>query len=189
MTAVRSIAWLAFLFATACTSTPPSIKLHDVDGAVHQPQHTAGNTVHVIIVTSHECPIANAYAPTIGELHQHWQDQPVRLFLAQIGTELTPAAAKSHQQDYALPGTVLLDPEQRLARALGVTRTPEAVVLRDSEIVYRGRIDDEWRALGDRGNSARSHDLRNAVAAALAGETVPQPYPPAVGCLLPTPQD
>jgi hypothetical protein len=78
-----------------------------------------------------------------------------------------------------------LDPHHRLARAVGATKTPEAVVLLPSTIVYRGRIDDQWSALGARAQAASSHDLRDAVAQALAGRPVAVASTPVVGCLLP----
>jgi hypothetical protein len=77
-----------------------------------------------------------------------------------------------------------LDPHQHLARAVGATKTPEAVVLAGSQ-VYRGRIDDQWSALGARAQVASHHDLRDAVAAALAGRPAAVASTPVVGCLLP----
>jgi hypothetical protein len=80
---------------------------------------------------------------------------------------------------------VLLDPGHVLVAGTGVTMTPEAVVLdADATIVYRGRIDDAWAELGRRRTVVGSRDLRNAVAAALAGRQVPAPWPEAVGCTI-----
>ncbi|MEO6596946.1 MAG: hypothetical protein ABIP94_19545, partial [Planctomycetota bacterium] len=132
-------------------------------------------------------PIANAYAPTLRDLAASWRELPVRLFLVHVDPDLTAAAAKVHAREYELPGTVLLDPEQRLAHALGITRTPEAAVLTNKGLAFRGRIDDQWQALGARTEFATQHDLLDAVATARTGGTVPEPYPEAVGCLLPEP--
>lgn len=159
----------------------------DAAGAPVAPDRVAPGHVHVVVVTSHECPIANGYAPTLRELADHWTDLPVHLFLLHVDPDLTPADAAAHAASYGLPGSLLLDPGGRLARRLGATRTPEALVFTATGLAYRGRIDDQWRALGARRPAATRHDLRCAVAVALQGGSVPAPHPPAVGCLLPDP--
>lgn len=192
--ATRSTSWLggavlALVAAVAACGggSVPRIELEGLDGALAAAIPVQRGRVHAIVFTSHECPIANAYAPTLRELAQGWAGEPVRLFLVHVGPELTRERARVHARDYDLPGTILLDPAQRLARALGATRTPEAVVITAEGPVYRGRIDDRWQALGTRAPAATTQDLRLAVAAALRGEVVPPPHPPAVGCAMPEP--
>lgn len=160
--------------------------VRDLDGVPAAPRTVASGAVHVLVFLSQECPIANAYAPTLRELAATWRDAPVRLFLVHVDPDLDAAAARRHAADYELPGTILLDPRHELATALGISRTPEAAVLTAAGLVYRGRIDDQWRALGARG-PASTHELADAVAAILAGRPVAGPFPPAVGCLLPEP--
>ena len=113
--------------------------------------------MHVLVFTSHECPIANAYAPTLQHLAASWRDAAVQLFVVHVDPDLTAAAAREHARAYALPGTIVLDPAHVLAAALGVTRTPEAVVLTAGGPAYRGRIDDQWRSLGTRAPAATTH--------------------------------
>jgi thiol-disulfide isomerase/thioredoxin len=170
------------------TSRPAEISFRAVDGSEHRPFAVPADTVHVVVFTSPECPIANAYAPTFGELAAAWVDLPVRLFLVHVDPDLTAAEAQQHAAEYRLPGTILLDPRQDLAHAAGASTTPEAVVLAAGGTVrYRGRIDDQWRQLGTRAPAASSHDLGDAVRAVLAGREVSKPWPPAVGCRLPEP--
>jgi hypothetical protein len=168
-----------------CGDSRASVELVGLDGSRCAPQQVGSGHVHVIVFTSMECPIANAYAPTLGRLAAGWTGPEVRLFVVYVDPELAPERARAHSRDYGLPGVILLDPAQRLAAALGVTRTPEAVVLSAAGLVYRGRIDDQWRELGASAPEASVHDLRDAVAVARKGGTVPLPHPPAVGCLLP----
>lgn len=175
-------AWLAFV-AASCAGA--RVQLQDLDGVCHEPLAVDNGAVHVLLFTSHECPIANSYAPTLRELASSWSGTAVRLFLIHVDPDLTVEAARAHARAYELPGVILLDPYHRLARAVGATKTPEAVVLSPSAMVYRGRIDDQWSALGARAQAATSHDLRDAVAQALAGRPVAVPSTPVVGCLLP----
>jgi len=167
-----------------------AIEVHDLNGQPHAPLQPTGDAVHVILFTSHECPIANGYAPTIASLHEAWQSEPrVRLFLVHVDPDLTAEQAREHASDYSLPGTILRDPTHQLATACGVSITPEAVVRTAKGQLYRGRIDDQWRKLGSRAPAASQHDLKDAVRLTLAGDVVPLPHPKAVGCLLPEPGD
>jgi hypothetical protein len=86
-----------------------------------------------------------------------------------------------------LPGTVVREPAQAAARQLGITRTPEAAVLVDGALVYRGRIDDQWAALGVRRAEAGQSDLADAITAVLNGRAPATARTEAVGCLLPEP--
>lgn len=168
-----------------CGSPSSKVTLTDLDGQPHAPQEVAAGQVHVVVFTSHECPIANAYAPTLGNLAKEWGNGRVRMFMVHVDPDLPVAAARKHREDYRLPGTVLMDPTHKLATALSAVRTPEAVVLTDAGVVYRGRIDNQWPELGVRTPKATKHELRDAVEVALRGDKVPSPHPPAVGCLLP----
>jgi hypothetical protein len=172
--------------APACGVRAPALR--DVDGREVAPLAVANGDVHVVVFTSHECPIANAYAPTLQQLAATWQSRTVRLFVVHVDPDLDAAAAREHAAAFGLPGTVVLDPHHTLARALGATHTPEAAVLTTCGLAYRGRIDDQWAALGARAPAASRHDLRDAVAAVLAGQAVATPRTAAVGCLLPEPR-
>ena len=184
-----ALAWLAASLLAGCTAEGVGPSLQDLDGDRHAPLDVQGDDVHVLVFTSHECPIANAYAPTLQALQAEWADQPrVRLFLLHVDPDLSAEAARQHAQDYQLPGTVLLDPTQAAASACAATITPEAVVLTAEGQHYRGRIDDQWRKLGSRAPEASSRDLADAVQLALQGARTPAPHPKAVGCLLPEPR-
>ena len=78
-------------------------------------------------------------------------------------------------------GVTLLPPQAEV--------TPEAAVLRLQDdkhwtLVYRGRINDLYVALGKRRAAATSHDLRRAIDAALANRPIDFEPVPAVGCLI-----
>ena len=189
MSNLRFVALVCSLLASAC-SPPPGPVVMDCHGEQHAPLAVAGDAVHVVVFISHECPIANGYAPTLRTLQEAWsRDSRVQLFLVHVDPDLSAEQALVHAKDYELPGTLLMDPTQVLAKECGATITPEAVVVRASGIAYRGRIDDQWRKLGSRAPQASQNDLADAVANVLAGKPVAQPFPKAVGCLLPEPRD
>lgn len=180
-------AWPLLLAAlTACASPRGDDAGVAIDGSPATPTAPAAGRVSVLVFTSLECPIANAYAPTLRQLAAQWQDAPVDLFLVVADPEVSLAAVQRHAAAYQLPGRIVLDRDQRLVRTCNATMTPEAVVWTTSGATYRGRIDDAWVARGNR-RPAVVHDLREAVQRTLGGDRTFAAGPPPIGCHLPTP--
>lgn len=182
----------ALMLLAGCNGTPEPAAV-DLAGQLQHPLRRSPGAVHVVILLSHECPIANAYAPRLRELATEFDAAAVQWYCVHVATGLTATTARQHAGDYQLPGKVLLDPAHRIAAALGARRTPEAFVLADTgegpwAIAYRGRIDDQWQAIGARAAAASEHSLRDAVAAALRGERPATTSTEPVGCLLLQPQ-
>ena len=159
-----------------------------VDGARVAPLAVPAGRVHVLLFVTTDCPIANSYAPEISSLAAELRGTEVTPFLVHVAPDVDAASAKAHARAYGLELRILLDPEQRLARAVGATATPEAAVLTAAGLQYLGRIDDRWRKLGADGQVPEHRDLRDAIAAVRAGRAVAQPRTETVGCLLPTPR-
>ena len=72
----------------------------------------------------------------------------------------------------------LRDATQEVARAYGAVCTPHLFIIQAGRIAYEGRIDDNWKDPA----AARAHDLRDALSALLAGQPVPRPATPPMGC-------
>lgn len=155
-----------------------------VDGQPAPVATPAAGRIHVVVFTSVDCPIANAYAPALRELATRFGEAPVDWFFVVAEPATDREAARRHAAAYALPGRLVLDPTQRLVRHCGAQKTPEAVVLTAEGMTYRGRIDDAWASLGQR-RPAMVHDLSAALARTLAGDRSMVQGPPPVGCFLP----
>lgn len=152
---------------------------------------------HVLIFTTVDCPIANGYAPEIAAILREHAHSSLRFFLVHVDPDVTAEAAKKHAEDFGYVLPVLRDSDQSLARALGVTRTPEVCVVvpalqgsawpdrLEDRIAYRGRIDDQYLELGKRRPAPTNRDLRDALDAILYRSPVEVPRTEAVGCTLP----
>lgn len=137
----------------------------------------------VLIFSSTSCPIANGYAPEINRLDKEFRPRGVALCMVQTETVLTAEAARQHAAEYQFTGLVLLDPQRTLTKAAGAVTTPEAVLLLpDGTIAYRGRIDDRFPDVGQGWREPRHTELRDALAAVLAGRAVTVPRTEAKGC-------
>ena len=139
----------------------------------------------VLIFSSTTCPIANGFAPELTRLEKEFHPSGIVFLLVQVETDLTAPQALKHAQEYGFTWPVLLDPQHQLSKTAGATVTPEAVVLSpEGAVLYRGRIDDRFRSVGQRWSEPRHSELRDALEALLAGRTIINPLVPAEGCLI-----
>ncbi len=162
--------------------------LTDISGSKVQPLHCAGDQPAVVLIfTSVDCPIANAFAPEIGRIAEDYGKKGIRLTLGHADPSLDPKEATAHASDYALDShaSIVIDREHLLVNAAGATVTPEAVVItREGSIVYRGRINDLYAGFGDKRAAPSEHDLRNALDAVIQGQPVRVASTPCIGCII-----
>ncbi|MFT5199995.1 MAG: hypothetical protein ACI87O_002669 [Planctomycetota bacterium] len=159
-----------------------AMKVNDTHGKTHTPLDVRIDQLHVLVFTTPDCPIAAVYGPELERIELEYKDRGVSLYRVHVGEDVEGV------QEVASSHTLLLDRDLSLAKVLGATRTPEvALVGPDASLLYRGRINDLYTAVGRRRQEAGQHDLRLALEAALAGKDVPESRTKAVGCLLPLP--
>ncbi len=140
----------------------------------------------VLIFVSMECPIANAYTPTLNQLHDDFPSPGVQWVGVCVDPDQSDAEILDHAREYKLKLNVAVDRQGSLARKLGATVTPEAFVIdAQGKVRYHGRIDDQFAARGVRNANPDGHDLKDALAAVLAGDEVKTPYVKPVGCPIP----
>lgn len=140
----------------------------------------------ILIFQSTECPIANAYTPTLNRLRETFPAPRVKWVGVCVDPDLSDAEIAEHVRDFRLKLDIAVDRRGTLARQLGATITPEAFVI-DSEgkVRYHGRIDDQFAARGVRNAVPTVNDLSDALNAVLAGREVPTPYVKPIGCPIP----
>ena len=172
---------LAHLLWMAVTLLP--VRVTDADGRPVRPFDLRGAPAAVLVFVAVDCPISNGYAPELQRTLADARAAGLPCYLVYSDPATTPAAAKAHAAAYGYACPALLDPRHVLADRVGATVTPEAaVVAAGGLLLYRGRIDDRYVALGHKRQSATTHDLRSAIAAAAAGRPVPVATTRAIGC-------
>ena len=135
----------------------------------------------VLFFFSNTCPVARRYMPRIGELEARYRERGVQFIAINASPADSFREIAQHARDFGLDFTVLKDHDFAMVRALGVTRTPEVVVLdAGGAIAYRGRVDDQYRLGGVRPTASR-HDLANALDDP-RGASGPEPRTQAEGC-------
>jgi thiol-disulfide isomerase/thioredoxin len=141
----------------------------------------------VLVFVNTNCPVAQKYFPTLQAMEKEYRDKDVQ-FVAVNAAEDTIIAMATHAVKYDIEFPFVKDFDGVCAKALGVTRTPEAVVLdAERKIVYRGRIDDQFRLGGTR-KEPTTHELKDAIEAVLAGKKITTPETEVDGCAITFPK-
>ena len=138
----------------------------------------------VIVCTNTTCPLVKRYLPKLKRLEQKYRDKSVQFVGLNVGAGDSIRDIAAQAIEYEIDFPMVKDVDANCVKALGVTRTPEVVVL-DSERVlrYRGRIDDQYRIGGAR-PTATSSDLEAAVEAVLSGKEPTLAETSVDGCLI-----
>jgi thiol-disulfide isomerase/thioredoxin len=146
----------------------------------------AGTKAIVFIFTSTDCPISNRYAPELHRIADAFGSKGVVFRLVYPTPSEDAKGIRAHMAAYAY-GEVfepLRDSKLALATFTGATVTPEAVVVANGKIAYRGRIDDRFVDLGRERPSPTERDLFDALTAIVAGKPAPHATTQAVGCFI-----
>lgn len=157
-------------------------ELPGIDGQMHRPLDAGDKKAVLLVFVSPFCSTTRPFMKEINAIAQDYGDR-VAVSLVHSDSEITPEVALQHADMNAVKARVLVDKAQHLAKKVGATVTPEAVVLSPSgELLYKGRINDLYLGPTKRQRAATVNDLRLALDAVLKGETVPAPHPEAQGC-------
>ena len=178
-------AYAIFLIAAGLCYAGPErlseLSFKDLNGISHRPLDPGDKQASVLIFYGQDCPVSNAYAPELNRIAASRTN--FSFYIVQVDPELTPAAAMQHIRQYDLHPPVLLDPKHDLVKATGAKVTPEAVVVAKSgKVVYHGRIDNRYAALGKKRSTATQHDLLDALDDLAAGRPVRTSQTKAIGC-------
>jgi peroxiredoxin len=163
--------------------TAPIFDLPGVDGRNHSLDEYTDVPVLVLVQSCNHCPYVLAWEGRINALQRQYGDRGVRIVaISSNDADSYPADSFENMVEHAREAgytfDYLYDESQDVARALGSERTPEAFVFdADRRLVYHGAVDDNREE-----SEATTHYLRDAIEAALAGETPPIADTAPVGC-------
>lgn len=149
---------------------------------MHTPLVAGEKKAVLLFFVSPFCSTTRPFMPEINAIAADYAEKAA-VYLVHSDSEITVEVALQHADMAGVKAQVLVDKDQRLARLVKATITPEAVVLSPSgEVLYRGRINDLYLGPTKRQRAATTKDLRDAMEAILAGKLVPTPQPEAQGC-------
>ncbi len=187
---------LPFLFITAlvsCSSgTETAVEANptitNLAGKSFKPLELDEDKLRVLVFVTHDCPIANSYAPEINRIVDEYEPRGIDFALVHVDPEISNQLLIEHARDHEIVTEILVDPDHRLVSTLGAEVTPEAFVIQGSEggyaLRYRGRIDDRNVAFGKKRVVPGRHDLRLTLDVLLAGGLPEVSRTQAVGCYI-----
>jgi len=152
--------------------------LLDLNGKQANPFEMAGGKPLVLIFVRTDCPVSNRYAPTIEALTRKYTGRAFVALVYPDKTE-TPADIEKHLHDYSYKNTALRDTQHDLVKVSKVEITPEAAVFNGKgQLIYHGRIDNWYKDFGHARSAPTTHELDEAIQAALNSAN---PVPASVG--------
>ena len=170
---------------TDATTRPANPTLTDLQGVSHQPLSPGADRAAVLVFIRTDCPVSNTYAPEINRLVNEYGGKKIAFYVVYAMKDLSESDARQHVKAFGYSCPAIIDRRHELVDAVGATVTPEAAVIdRDGEVAYRGRIDDLFVAIGRQRYQASTHDLRDALDLILAGRPIAVPRTRAVGCAI-----
>jgi len=174
-------------FAVSAEEALPSLfrvrTVVDSQGMARQLGQKPGVKAVVLVFLGPECPISQRYVPELKRIAALHQTNAVEFYGVVAGRQVTLESVAAFVKDYAIDFPVLVDESLALARWLRPTHVPESFVLKpDGDVVYHGRIDDWYQALGKPRTVVQQRELRDGISALLAGRNPPRIYARPVGC-------
>ena len=166
-------------------TTAPEFSLMNVDGRTLSLADVAGPRGTVVMFICNHCPYVKHVADQLAALGRELMPQGIGM-VAISSNDVAAHPADSPEQmvreseERGYPFAYLFDETQQVAKAYHAACTPDFYLFdADQKLVYRGQLDDSRP-----GNDipVTGSDLRRAIDALIAGEAVPEPQKPSLGC-------
>jgi thiol-disulfide isomerase/thioredoxin len=165
----------------------PNLRFKDIRYLQRSLSDFGENKATVLIFSNTTCPLVQKYWPKLKRLDEKYRDQGVQFASVNISGDDAISEIAQQAIDFSVQFPFVKDVDGSCAKALGVERTPEVVILDSKRVLrYRGRIDDQYRVGGAR-PEASSDDLTTALDALLAGKEIKTTETAVDGCLITLP--
>jgi hypothetical protein len=177
------ISFALLIFVTALQAQQAGrTGITDLDGRTADP--LSANKVVVLVFLRRDCPVSSRYAPVIQQISKQFE-QDASFWLVYPDKNDGPEDIRKDLADYGYHLPALRDADHALVKLGHVQITPEvAVFSRHHKLVYDGRIDNWYVALGNPRPAATTHELEEAIRATLSGKAVQRPEVRGVGCYI-----
>jgi thiol-disulfide isomerase/thioredoxin len=174
----------ALLASFSSISASPQSTGFDLAGNSVDPLKAANGKVVVLVFVRTDCPVSNRYAPTIQGLSEAHTGKAA-FWLVYPDKSESAEAIRKHELEYGYKIPALRDPQHVLVKQSQVQITPEVAVFdANRKLIYHGRIDNLYEGVGRARSAATTHELEDAISAALGGHSPAVDATPAVGCYI-----
>ena len=165
-----------------------NFKLKDFRGKQHVLKTARGEKGTVIYFMGTECPLAKLYGPRMQRISEEFASDGIVVLGINSNVQDSITELDSYARRHGVKFPLLKDVGNKVADAIGATRTPEVFLLDDSGTVrYHGRIDAQYTfgaGIGLASPTVKRRDLAEAVQELVAGTTISVPSTEIKGCLM-----
>jgi len=163
--------------------TGPSFSLMGTDGKTYSLTDYKEKKGVAVIFTCNACPYAKAFEDRINKLAKEFSPKGIAFVAINPNDpgrvpedSYDNMVKRAKEKGFVFP--YVYDSTSEVAAAYGARVTPHVFLLDASfKLVYRGRVEDETEA-----KKSKSHDLKNALNALLAGKKIATAETKAFGC-------
>lgn len=175
---ISLLACLASLMLLPAFAAPPSLSSID-----NQPiQWQSDSKLRVYAFLGCDCPVAKLYGRRLEDLRQQFDLRGVEWIGVISNPQDSVDDIREFVKEVELQFPFVKDEDQSLAQAWKITRTAEVLLVNSQhEILYRGRIDDQYAPGISRSKTTRE-DLADAIRSLLDGKTPDIAVTEPVGC-------
>jgi thiol-disulfide isomerase/thioredoxin len=174
----------AWLVSPASNSPGAQSTAFDLAGNPIDPLKSAGAKVVVLVFVRTDCPVSNRYAPAIQKLSDVHAGKAA-FWLVYPSKSESAEMIRKHEREYGYKIPALRDPRHVLVKESQVQITPEVAVFdAGRHLVYHGRIDNLYEDIGRARSVATTHELEDAISAALSGKSLDVGATHGVGCYI-----
>ncbi|MES2512706.1 MAG: redoxin family protein [Bacteroidota bacterium] len=146
---------------------------------------TVPHKATVYVFLSETCPICQSYTLQLKKLYEAFKDKGITFIGVFPNDDVSKKDINSFRKTYDIPFDLEPDENAKLAKKFHATLTPEVFVEgKPGVILYSGRIDDSFYAVGKRRNSISTHELEDALLEITTKQKVKVPRTQSVGCII-----
>jgi peroxiredoxin len=164
----------------------PEFNLPAVDGKTYSPSDYSNKKILIVIFSCNHCPYVQAYEERIMYIQKEYGNKGVQIVAISSNDAVKypedsfeQMKLRSEIKKFNFP--YLYDEDQSIAKSFGATHTPEVFVFDEKrELVYHGKIDDNWQDE----SRVKSSYLKNALDEILAGIDISVPETFSIGCTI-----
>jgi len=145
----------------------------------------ASQPITVYVFLSETCPICQSYTLTLKQLYEKHKKDNIRFVGVFPNYYATQKGIDEFKSTYSIPFDLMLDKNGALAKHFSASITPEVFVENENkQILYSGRIDDSFYAIGKRRTVITTNDLEYALSAIASHQKIKAHKTQAVGCVI-----
>lgn len=165
---------------TAVNTAVPNLQFTDLQGRSYLLEQLTRRGPVVLVFMGAKCPVAQRYAVRLNKFYATYAPKGVQLFAIYPNYDDDLETVRKSVQEYGYKFPIIHDPEGILARQVGATMTPQAVLIDKKGVLrYRGAIDDNRYE-----TRVRHHYLRDAVEAVLKNKPLKVTTSETFGCTI-----